>query len=89
MVENYYIYKNQFKKYGLTFNVNEEYGENGEKKSYLSKIFVLPENYREENTINKGKILYKGKEYYLIYTFYIDETYKEKDNKAYFELVFL
>ena len=88
MVENYYIYKNQFKKYGLTFNVNEEYGENGGKRSYLSKTFFLPENYRIEYTINENKILYKGKDYYLIYTFYIDETYKEKDNKAYFELDF-
>ena len=88
MVENYYIYKNQFKKYGLTFNVNEECGANGEKRSYLSKIFFLPENYRREYTINENKILYKGKDYYLIYTFYIDETYKEKDNKAYFELNF-
>ena len=88
MVENYYIYKNQFKKYGLTFNVNEEYGENGEKKSYLSKIFFLPENYREEYTIKEGKIFYKGKDYYLIYTYYIDKTYKEKDNKAYFEIDF-
>ena len=88
MVENYYIYKNQFKKYGLTFNVNEECGENGEKRSYLSKIFFLPENYRIEYTINENKILYKGKDYYLIYTFYIDKTYKEKDNKAYFELKF-
>ena len=32
--------------------------------------------------------MYKGKDYYLIYTFYIDKTYKEKDNKAYFELNF-
>ena len=88
MVENYYIYKNQFKKYGLTFNVNEEYGENGGKRSYLSKIFFLPENYRREYTINENKILYKGKDYYLIYTFYIDENYKEKDNKVYFELFF-
>ena len=89
MVENYYIYKNQFKKYGLTFNVNEECGEDGEKRSYLSKIFFLPENYRRvEYTINENKILYQGKDYYLIYTFYIDETYKEKDNKAYFELKF-
>ena len=88
MVENYYIYKNQFKKYGLTFNVNEEYGENGGKRSYLSKIFFLPEKYRREYTINENKILYKGKDYYLIYTFYIDENYKEKDNKVYFELFF-
>ena len=88
MVENYYIYKNQFKKYGLTFNVNEEYGGNGGKISYLSKIFFLPENYRIEYTINENKILYKGKDYYLIYTFYIHKTYKEKDNKAYFELNF-
>ena len=88
MVENYYIYKNQFKKYGLTFNVNEECGGNGGKRSYLSKIFFLPENYRIEYTINKNKILYKGKDYYLIYSFYIDKTYKEKDNKAYFELNF-
>ena len=88
MVENYYIYKNQFKKYGLTFNVNEEYGENGEERSYLIKIFFLPENYRKEYTINEGKILYKGKDYYLINTNKIYKTYKEKDNKAYFELVF-
>ena len=83
MVENYYIYKNQFKKYGLTFNVNEE---NGGTRSYLSKFFFLPENYRRECTNSDNKILYKGKDYYLIYTFYIDKTYKEKDNKAYFEL---
>ena len=88
MVENYYIYKNQFKKYGLTFNVNEEYGEDGKKRSYLSKIFFLPENYRIEYTSKENKILYKGKDYYLIYTFDINETYKEKDNKAYFELDF-
>ena len=85
MVENYYIYKNQFKKYGLTFNVNEE---NEGKRSYLSKIFFLPENYRIEYTINENKILYKGKDYYLIYTFYIDKNYKEKDNKVYFDLFF-
>ena len=32
--------------------------------------------------------MYKGKDCYLIYTYYIDKTYKEKDNKVYFELVF-
>ena len=88
MVENYYIYKNQFKKYGLTFNVNEEYGANGEEISYLSKIFFLPEKYEKEYISNETKILYKGKDYYLIYSFSIGDTYEEKDNKAYFELVF-
>ena len=88
MVENYYIYKNQFKKYGLTFNVNEECNGNGEKKSYLSKIFFIPEKYRKKYNINDYKILYKEKDYYLVYSFSIDETYKEKDNKAYFELDF-
>ena len=68
MVENYYIYKNQFKKYGLTFDVNEEYGENGKKRSYLSKIFFLPEKYRTEFNKN-DKVLYKGKDYYIIYNF--------------------
>ena len=48
MVENYYIYKNQFKKYGLTFNVNKECGENGEKYSYLNKIFFINEKYNEK-----------------------------------------
>ena len=88
MVEDYYIYKNQYKKYGLTFNVNEECGENGEEYTYLDKIFFLPENYREEYEINEGKILYEGKDYYLIYTYHIEDTYEEEDNKAYFELDF-
>ena len=48
MVENYYIYKNQFKKYGLTFNVIEEYCECGIKRSYLRKIFFIPEKYSEK-----------------------------------------
>ena len=85
MVENYYIYKKQFKKYGLTFNVNEEYEEKG---SYLSKIFFISENYERKNNNDEIKILYKGKDYYLIYNFCIDKTYKEKDNKAYFDLRF-
>ena len=82
MVENYYIYKSQFKKYGMTFNVNEEY-EYEKKIRYFSKIFFLPENY---STYNENKILYKGKDYYLIDTYEIDKTYHEKDNKVYFEL---
>ena len=88
MVENYYIYKNQFKKYGLTFNVNEEGGANGEEISYLSKIFLFPENYGEKYNIKDNKIFYEGKDYYFINTFFTEETYKEKDKKVYFELDF-
>ena len=58
MVEDYYIYKNQFKKYGLTFNVNEEYGENGEEKTYLNKIFFITEKYKK---ILKKKLSIKEK----------------------------
>ena len=83
MVEDYYVYKNQFKKYGLTFNVNEECGENGEEYTYFDKIFFIPEDYRNRN---ENKVFYEGKDYYLIYTFSIKRTYEEKDNKACFEL---
>ena len=104
MTENYYIYKNQFKKYGLTFNVNEENEENGEKYSYLNKIFFINEKYSEKevefkvngekkirfkknNFINRQKkVEYKGKEYFLICDFLINDNYEEKDNKVYFEI---
>ena len=33
-------------------------------------------------------MLYKGKDYYLLYIYKIDKTYKEKDNKIYFEIDF-
>ena len=101
MTENYYIYKNQFKKYGLTFNVNKE---NGEKYSYLNKIFFINEKYSEKevefkvngekkirlqknNFINRQKkVEYKGKEYFLIRDFIFDDNYEEKDNKVYFKI---
>ena len=101
MVENYYIYKNQFKKYGLTFNVKKECGE---KYSYLNKIFFINEKYNEKevefevngekkirlqihNFINlQERVEYKGKEYFLISDFIFDDNYEEKDNKVYFEI---
>ena len=101
ITKNYYIYKNQFKKYGLTFNVNKE---NGEKYSYLNKIFFINEKYSEKevefkvngekkilfkknNFINRQKkVEYKGKEYFLICDFLINDNYEEKDNKVYFEI---
>ena len=101
ITENYYIYKNQFKKYGLTFNVNKE---NGEKYSYLNKIFFINEKYSEKevefkvngekkirlkknNFINQQKkVEYKGKEYFLICDYLINDNYEEKDNKVYFEI---
>ena len=61
MVENYYIYKNQFKKYGLTFNVNEEYGENGEEENYLSKIFSFLKTIEKNIQLMKVKFCIKEK----------------------------
>ena len=79
LVKNYYIYKNQFKKYGLTFNVKDgnEY--------LLSKIFFFPKKYILKKEEFKNKFSFKGEDYFLI-EYYLIDRYKEKDNKASFEI---
>ena len=54
-VRNYYIYKKQFKKYGLTFYVRD--GNENENKTSPSKIFFLPKNILKGNKLVKNIII--------------------------------
>ena len=87
LVKNYYIYKNQFKRYGLTFPIKDK----NENKFLPSKIFFLPEitylKFKDFKDI-KNKFSYKGNDYFLMYYYHINDKYQEKDNKASFELNF-
>ena len=77
LVKNYYIYKNQFKRYGLTFPIKDE----NENEFLPSKIFFLPKitylKFKDFKDI-KNKFSYKGKDYFLLYYYHINDTYQEK-----------
>ena len=85
LVRNYYIYKNQFKKYGLTFQIRD--GDKIGNKKLFSKIFFFPKKICSDFFYFKDfkdKFSFKGKDYILPnFTF---SHYKEKDDKAFLEI---
>ena len=91
LVKNYYIYKNQFKRYGLTFPIKDGNENENEDEFLPSKIFFLPKitylKFKDFKDI-ENKFSYKGNDYFLLYYYHINDTYQEKDNKASFELNF-
>ena len=81
-VRKYYIYKNQFKKYGLTFKIvdgDQEY------KKILSKLFFFPKNIYldiEDFEDIKEVISLKGKDY-KVFNLSYNANYKEEDDKGF------
>ena len=96
LIRHYYIYKNQFKRYGLTFFISEKTNDDEDdddeeeenlffsnKLVFLPKMIFLPDYFFE----NKFKFSYKGKDYFLLNNFF--ERYQEKDNKDFFLILYV
>ena len=82
MVKEYYIYKNQYKKYGLTFPISyNDYQQ--EKIIFLSQKSILTEKLlTPEFKIFK----YKDNDYFLLNDCFPNYSFEEIVNKAYFKI---